>query len=282
MDKWRRTWTVCGSTWMESVGKLPFFMSLLVVVVLSGVSTFEYYQMVVPFTGKVTIVEVLANIVNTPYSYFVILGGLFVYLMQAPYFSRGDALLLPRLGRGPWIWGKALFVAGYCLLALGLTYLFALFICAPFIDFARLDWTPDFVNQYYLGEHLAEVAPATILLQTIGLNYLFLLLMAFLAMLLNLCYSRVVAIVVAGGVCVSSSVITMVFPLLSRWGLALQASIRYHQFMGQDNIAVGALQMLPTVPESLLLFAAGCVLCLILIRYRVRNYDFQLESKGMH
>ena len=103
-------------------------------------------------------------------------------------------------------------------------------------------------------------------------------------MLFNLCYSRVASVVVVGGVCAISTVIenTYIFDNLKRWGLTLQASMYYHRFEGIDNIMGDASKALPTVPESLLLFAAGCILCLILIRYRVRNYDFQLESKGMH
>ena len=280
MDKWQRTWLVCRNTWIESVSKLQFFASLLFSVIICCLLRYEVFEKLYLSVGKISIPELIINTINSSYIYLVIICGLFIFLMQAPYFTRADALLLPRLGRGPWIWGKILFVAGFALLTVVLIYAFTILLALPFADLTRWSWKDEYV--VFLGEQMERTVPWQILIQSFGLNYLFLLLMAFIAMLLNLCYSRVIALVVAGSICASSTIIDVIFPQLARFGLALHASIRYHSFHGIDNIAVGAPNMLPTVPESLLLFAAGCVLCLILIRYRVRNYDFQLESKGMH
>ena len=281
MDKWQRTWLIFRNTWVESTAQIEFFISLLSVATISGILTYNDYLSYAKIIGLVTVPEVLIRVINSPYSYFFIVGGLFIYLMQAPYFSSADTLLLPRIDRGPWIWGKILFVAGFVLLALLLSYTFTLLLCAPFIDFHRWAWTQSLVEQRGLGESLFLLSPGRVLIQMFLLNYLFLLFMALIAMLLNLCYSRLAAPLIACTVCASSTVILYVFPQFFRWGIALHASLYYHSFFGQDNMWLET-HIAPTVPESLLLFAAGCILCLILIRYRVRNYDFQLESKGMH
>ena len=282
MDKWKRTWTVFLDTWAECISSLAFYASLLLIMFVSGVLIYDRYATMYPFVGKFIVPEVIVNVLNGPFEYFFMIGGIFIYLMRAPYFCQADAYLLPRLGRGPWIWGKIIFIVSYILLALVLTFSFTVLLCAPFIDFARWTWTPDFIAQHYLGESLPKVMPGVILLQTFGLNFVCLLFIALLTMVFNLCYSRIVSVIIVGGVCAVSTAIEFTFPNQIRWGLTLQASMYYHRFEGIDNIMGDASKALPTVPESLLLFAAGCILCLILIRYRVRNYDFQLESKGMH
>ena len=284
MNKLQQTRIVSMDTWSECITKIPFYASLLFLMVVAGMQTYTKFFVLCPIVGKITIIEVIVNIISSPLHYFLVLGGLFIYLMRAPYFCRADALLLPRLGRGPWIWGKVLFVAEYSLLAILLIYAFATILCFPYIDFTRCTWTTSYVETNQLGMSMTRMPPLQILLQTFCLNYTFIFLMALIAMLFNLCYSRVASVVVVGGVCAISTVIenTYIFANLKRWGLTLQASMYYHRFEGIDNIMGDASKALPTVPESLLLFAAGCILCLILIRYRVRNYDFQLESKGMH
>ena len=83
MDKWQRTWLIFRNTWVESTAQIEFFISLLSVATISGILTYNDYLSYAKIIGLVTVPEVLIRVINSPYSYFFIVGGLFIYLMLA-------------------------------------------------------------------------------------------------------------------------------------------------------------------------------------------------------
>ena len=152
MNKWRNIRAVCAETWTEGLAKPQFFAALLFVFVFTAMRSFRFISLLAQDAGRLIVPEVVVLSLNDSLTYFFVMGGFFIFLMRAPFLARTDTVFLPRVQRGPWIWGKILFLGEYLLMATLANDLFMLFICAPFVDFQRWNtWTPFHVEQYYLG-----------------------------------------------------------------------------------------------------------------------------------
>ncbi len=284
MNKWQHARAVCRETWSDSSQRPEFLVSILFILLVCGFYALNGIMDYASETGRMNLAELILYPIYIPSIYLLIICGMFLFLMRAPFMARTDTVFLPRVGRWPWIWGKLLFVAEYVGLMLAAYYIVIILFCFPSIDFGRWTWSP-YVKDipYRLGQHFFKsIHPVGALFASLGLSYLFLLLVTLLIVLLNLCFGKIVGLLAASVICFISSTIDWVMPQMARWGLAIHAIFQYHQFDGVDNIPAGPGTRLPTLGESYIVFIVLCALLMGLILWRVKRYDFQTYEKGMH
>ena len=283
MNKWRNIRAVCAETWTEGLAKPQFFAALLFVFVFTAMRSFRFISLLAQDAGRLIVPEVVVLSLNDSLTYFFVMGGFFIFLMRAPFLARTDTVFLPRVQRGPWIWGKILFLGEYLLIATLANDLFMLFICAPFVDFQRWNtWTPFLVEQYYLGAEIGAVSPLYCLVCTYFLNFCLLFFLALLTLFLNLYYQRTASLLLVGGLCALTMLLNDLGPLYTRLSLISHAQFLCHQFQGLDNILGGPARFTPAIWESFVVFLTLTALLLLLILRRVRRCDFQMNGKGMN
>ena len=285
MNRWRCARQVCRGTWNDSVQRPEFLASVLFVLLFCTFDSIIIMQGWLGEVGRVAVGELVVNIFYHPFTVFLIIGGLYIFLMRAPFLARTDAVFLPRVGRMSWIWGKLMFVLEYItVIFLAYVVVIILFLFS-YLDFTQWrDWSACVLDfPFSLGKSIYEATtPLGALITTVSLAYLLLLSTTLLIMLLNLCFGRLVSLLSVSIICLSGVMLDEIAPRLARWSLALQGTLVYHQFAGKDNIPAGPGTRLPTLGESYIVFIVLCALLLGLILWRVKRYDFQTYEKGMH
>lgn len=283
MNSWKGTLAVCRETWAESLAKPQFFAALLFIFIYTAMQNLNTVAMYAQDAGRLMVPEVIIFSLGGSLDYLFLVAGFYIFLMQAPFLARTDAVFLPRVQRGAWIWGKLLFVTQYLLLATLANNAFTVLVCAPYIDFSRWTaWTPYLVENLYLGDAIEAVTPLYGLFCTWLLNLSLLLSIALLTLFLNLYYRRTFSLLAVGALCVSSLIVDMSGPRYARLDPIAHATFLSHQFQGVDNVLGGPAHFTPAIWESFLLYGAACAILLFLILRRVRCYDFQMNGKGMN
>ena len=220
---------------------------------------------------------------------FLWMIGLIVFLSDAPFLDERITYIGLRVGRREWVAAQLLYVSAGCVFYALARLVFSLLLTAPYAYAGDL-WSPTMMaianNERDLAQQLGLYFPNVYMLSyyqpyaflgvTVLLQTLYCLAIGMLIFGLNLLFSKGVGTTVA--LCAHN---LGFFILLDghifanqRWSLMVHALPCYHG-------AYGLMTWLPTIGESLILFAGIIAVMAAVCVIRARSIDFSVPFRNL-